>query len=226
MNVFFKSGMIFVGFAIFHSITAQESFKNWLSQYTGHYFISHFWRLLYFLISYVLLFLVFIPGLPVAEKTFNSYKFFVEGKKLAELIYFSGLSLNYLALWQLDFLEFCGLRQAFWGMKSLFIKQSSKYERKTANSYLLDTSGIYKYIRHPQLSGGFLMILSAVYNVSNLFYLALYSVYMLVGAYFEERRLIQNYGESYLEYKKNTGAFWPRLNRIKLPRTKKDGILF
>jgi protein-S-isoprenylcysteine O-methyltransferase Ste14 len=41
----------------------------------------------------------------------------------------------------------------------------------------------------------------------------MYTTYMLIGAYYEERRLIRIFGEQYVEYRRQVGAFFPRLRR-------------
>jgi protein-S-isoprenylcysteine O-methyltransferase Ste14 len=35
-------------------------------------------------------------------------------------------------------------------------------------------------------------------------------IYTMIGAYFEERKLVQHYGDDYLEYKKTAGFILPK----------------
>jgi protein-S-isoprenylcysteine O-methyltransferase Ste14 len=41
----------------------------------------------------------------------------------------------------------------------------------------------------------------------------MYLAYMLIGGYYEERRLIRIFGDDYLRYRRRVGAFTPRLRR-------------
>jgi protein-S-isoprenylcysteine O-methyltransferase Ste14 len=74
--------------------------------------------------------------------------------------------------------------------------------------------GIYKYIRHPQISGSILMFLIFCLILNSLFYLIwIISLMILITPiviYFEEKDLIKRFGVSYLFYRKNTGALIPK----------------
>ncbi len=39
------------------------------------------------------------------------------------------------------------------------------------------------------------------------------TAYMLIGSWFEEQKLLRQFGEAYAEYQKKTPAFIPRLKR-------------
>jgi protein-S-isoprenylcysteine O-methyltransferase Ste14 len=79
----------------------------------------------------------------------------------------------------------------------------------------LCTSGAFRYVRHP-LYAAFLSVFDfglAVYLNSYIF--ILWAVLLHPIWHFliqnEERLMIDIFGESYLEYQKNTGRFFPRL---------------
>jgi len=63
------------------------------------------------------------------------------------------------------------------------------------------------------LVGGLLFLLTSGPSVNNLIYTAMYAAYMLIGGYYEERRLVRIFGEDYLRYQAQVGAFFPRLWR-------------
>jgi protein-S-isoprenylcysteine O-methyltransferase Ste14 len=93
-----------------------------------------------------------------------------------------------------------------WGVKSL----------PTADrGNKLCTTGAYKYVRHP-LYAAFLSIFDfglAIYLNSYIFVLwalLLHPVWHYVVRY-EERLMVDVFGEEYLEYQKKTGRFLPRM---------------
>jgi len=70
-------------------------------------------------------------------------------------------------------------------------------------------SGIYRYIRHPMYSGFMLMLLaSPVQSVVSLNLALSISLYFIVGAVFEERRMLQLHPQ-YADYRKRVPAFIP-----------------
>lgn len=78
----------------------------------------------------------------------------------------------------------------------------------------LVTSGIYKYIRHPQYTGIFMFTFGWILHWPSLITLILWPV--LVAAYVwlakrEENVVTQEFGEAYLEYAGKTPRFLPRL---------------
>ena len=52
-----------------------------------------------------------------------------------------------------------------------------------------------------------------LFRSNNLIYTAMYTAYMLIGGYYEERRLVRIFGEEYLRYRVRVGAFFPHLWR-------------
>ena len=63
------------------------------------------------------------------------------------------------------------------------------------------------------LVGGLLFLLTSGPSLNNLMYTAMYTAYMLIGGYHEERRLVRIFGEDYRRYQARVGAFFPRLRR-------------
>ncbi|MFW9820088.1 MAG: methyltransferase family protein [Candidatus Thorarchaeota archaeon] len=78
------------------------------------------------------------------------------------------------------------------------------------------TSGIYSYIRHPQYFGGVLshigitLILSSLYSLISTPLIVLINI---VLCWKEEKELIKEFGEDYIEYKKRVPMFFPKIRR-------------
>ena len=101
-----------------------------------------------------------------------------------------------IALLQTDTLSFVGLRQIIEGEKS-----SS-----------LVTSGFYRLVRHPLylFSLLFLWLTPVMSRNMLVVYLSL-TIYLFVGAYFEERKLAREFGAAYQEYRSRTPMIIPGL---------------
>lgn len=85
----------------------------------------------------------------------------------------------------------------------------------TKNDHQLVTHGPYKWVRHPLYASALLLLFSLSIMAANWF-LFFYCIagllifrYLVVPA--EETKLIDRFGERYVEYKRNTGALAPRL---------------
>ncbi|MHA2295019.1 MAG: methyltransferase family protein [Candidatus Hodarchaeales archaeon] len=78
----------------------------------------------------------------------------------------------------------------------------------------LQNNEIFSVIRHPTYSGGIMLIISAFFlnfSVYTLVFLGLVVIfYYYYTRNYEEKELIERFGESYLEYKKRVPAFIPR----------------
>ena len=64
-------------------------------------------------------------------------------------------------------------------------------------------------MRHPMLVGGLLCLLNSGPSLNNLVCTAIYTDYMVIGYYYEERRMIKVFGEDYRRYQRRVGAFFP-----------------
>jgi protein-S-isoprenylcysteine O-methyltransferase Ste14 len=113
----------------------------------------------------------------------------VMGELLAVVALLSGLR-------QTDPWEFLGFRQ---------LGESGK-------TSTLITSGLYRYVRHPLYSAGLAFIwLLPVMTVNIMAVNISLSVYVVIGAFFEERKLLVAFGQGYSDYKACTPMFVPFL---------------
>ena len=80
-------------------------------------------------------------------------------------------------------------------------------------THRLVVDGVYGWVRHPMLVAGLLFLLTSGPSLNNIIYTAMYLAYMLIGGYYEERRLIRIFGNDYLRYRRRVGTFTPRLQR-------------
>lgn len=101
-----------------------------------------------------------------------------------------------VAVLQTDTLSFIGLRQLF-------------EDEKPGQ---LVTRGLYTLVRHPLylFSLSFLWLGPAM-SVNSLVFNIGVTAYFIIGAYFEERKLLRDFGEAYSVYKRNTPFLIPGL---------------
>ena len=84
--------------------------------------------------------------------------------------------------------------------------------------------GIYRYIRHPQSAGEMPMFPAIGLALNSWFlFIVLTSfiiVYIPIMQYFEEKDLVKRFGDSFKEYQKTTGAYFPKFKVLKSLFTK------
>ena len=178
-----------------HSIMASLTFRakltNWLGEKT-----MRFYRLFFNIFSVITL----IPVLWLAKVLPDSTLYAIPKPWLYLMLFGQALSAigEIIGLFQTDVWEFAGLRQIISphteGEKPLVIK------------------GLYKYMRHPLYTFGLLFVwLTPLMTVNMLVMYISATVYIVIGAYFEERKLCREFGEDYARYKENTPMLMPRL---------------
>ena len=107
-----------------------------------------------------------------------------------------GLILLIVGVLQTDTLSFIGLSQLF-------------TEEKPS---LLVPKGLYRLVRHPLYTAGLMVLwLSPTVTVNSFTLYLGATIYILVGAYFEERKLLREFGQAYAEYKSKTPMLIPGL---------------
>ena len=97
---------------------------------------------------------------------------------------------------------------------SSVISVSTVADMRTDRTPELITDGIYSRIRHPLYLATILMFvaLSLIYFDPRVIVFATgMSLYTLIGAHFEEQKLISHYGDEYRGYKEKAGFILPKL---------------
>jgi protein-S-isoprenylcysteine O-methyltransferase Ste14 len=81
-----------------------------------------------------------------------------------------------------------------------------------AKSSSLVMDGLYAYVRHPLYTAGLVFIwLVPEMTVNRLALFVVFTLYIVIGAYFEERKLLRDFGPVYAEYKAKTPMLIPIL---------------
>ena len=200
----------FAAFALLHSIGARESGKNALARVLGRFFVDHFWRLVYCALSIYALYWG-VASLHWARNPENDVWLVLYPEWLWQVVtvlHLGSIALLYVAFLQSDFLEFLGLRQAWRGLRVLLGRGEAPPLELFGTDRLV-VRGVYGWVRHPMLVGGLLFLLTSGPSLNNLIYTAMYTAYMLIGGYYEERRMLRIFGDEYRRYQERVGAYLP-----------------
>jgi methanethiol S-methyltransferase len=102
---------------------------------------------------------------------------------------------------------YLGLRQtgitSFIGLRQLLLPEDMTPPR-------LVTGGLYRFVRHPLYTAGLVFIWLIPIMTWNLLALIIgLSAYIIIGAYFEERKLLLDFGDAYADYRRHTPMLIP-----------------
>jgi protein-S-isoprenylcysteine O-methyltransferase Ste14 len=80
----------------------------------------------------------------------------------------------------------------------------------------LITNGLYAFTRHPLYTGGLLIIWATpVMSINILTLFIIFSAYLVVGAGFEEKRMVFAFGDKYRKYQTKVPMLIPRISKNK-----------
>ena len=178
---------------IIHSLLASLSFKDLLRRTLGDKFMKSY-RLLYNIFAVISI----VPVLYLMAVLPDEALYQVPPPWSYLMLLGQGISviLLFVAVLQTDVLSFAGLRQLI-------------EEERTGR---LVTHGLYRFVRHPLYTFSLLILWLSPKVTFNSFivYLAL-TLYVLVGAFFEERKLLREFGQAYANYRSVTPMLMPGL---------------
>ena len=191
MNYFWLVLSWIVYFAL-HSIFALHSVKN--AFYTRGMKPQHY-RFIFNLCALLLL----IPILLISSSIGTSYLFSPKNplKLIGLILAGSGIVVVKAAFKSYD-------TRAFLGLGSLDGEKT------------FQTNGLLKSVRHPLYSGSILVIVGYFLfdpKIGTAVSVGLMILYFIIGIQFEEKKLIRDFGEQYLEYKRKTPMLIPRLKK-------------
>jgi protein-S-isoprenylcysteine O-methyltransferase Ste14 len=201
MNYVFDVIFIVILFAIFgytHSLLASLKIKIWFRKTLGD--LIAFYRLFYNLVGLLSVYLIYElspkPHIIIYDLP-NPYDLII---LIPQLLSLAGV---FWAFQYICFKEFLGLDQI-----KRFIEK--RYTTELDEEFTLRIEGPYRYSRHPVY---FFSITFLLFRpVMDLFYLTFFIcivAYFYIGSYYEEKKLVRQFGEIYENYKKEVPAIFP-----------------
>lgn len=94
----------------------------------------------------------------------------------------------------------------FWGISQI---KAGRAGCSLADSSTFVVSGIHRIIRHPWYLGGILIVWAQDMSASTILINMIISVYFMIGAVLEERKLVLEFGEKYREYQRTVSMLFP-----------------
>jgi protein-S-isoprenylcysteine O-methyltransferase Ste14 len=198
--------LIFLVFAVIHSITVTRWFKHLCNKLFGDLFMRVWYRALYNAVSFftVLIGLHFIAQVP--DHRLWTAPFWLRWSM--RVIQLAGLAFGALAFEHLDGAEFMGFKQVWRYVARREV--AGNLEGLTQKE--LVTSGVYSIVRHPMyLAGIVIFTFNPHITAHGLTVTILADLYFLFGAFIEERRFLRIFGDQYREYMKRVPRLIPKL---------------
>jgi len=208
MTSIFLIFLIFLAFALIHSITVSHRFKRLCRKMFGVDFMRVWYRFLYTVVSGVtaaiaVYFIMQVPDRVLWEPP-AWLRWLLHGVQLAGFL-FGAQAFQYLDKW-----EFMGFRQVWRYLTSKEV--AGNLEGLTDRE--LVTTGVYGIVRHPLYVAGLVIFtFSPRITVNGLIITVLADLYFLFGMFIEERRFLRIFGDQYREYMKRVPRMVPRLRR-------------
>ena len=188
-------GLCWTAFGTMHSVLVSPTVANWIKQRGG--VAAVYYRLTYNVVSIVglipiLWFSASIHVSPILQ--------WVWPYTLIQYVcWVLGIFIFALGMREYDGREFVGIRQV----------AAYRAGSRNVSPPVLTISGIHRVVRHPWYVALLLLLwardVSAVTLVTN----ATLTAYLFVGTYFEERKLVTEFGDGYRRYQKDVSMFFP-----------------
>lgn len=190
-------------YGLLHSLLAAHTTKNLAMRWMGTGAYRRFYRLFFVFIAFVttLPLLALLPGQALLPKMPDQVIYRIPAPWVYLTLLIQGLAMITLLMGvlQTGALAFLGLRQLL------------NPAPGTGAPEKLVVSGLYHWVRHPLYTASLLILWLAPSLTWNLLALNLgLSAYLLIGTIFEERKLVQQFGKEYEDYRQRTPRIVPR----------------
>ncbi|MDA8168285.1 MAG: isoprenylcysteine carboxylmethyltransferase family protein [Nitrospiraceae bacterium] len=197
--------VVFLAFALLHSLLASEHAKQISSAHLGERFTKGMYRFLYVFFSAVTSLAALYAILLMPDKVLWPLPAFV--RLLMAGIQFLGIMLGISGFRDMDFMEFIGASQALKYLRGEPVAGDREGLRQN-----FVTRGVYRFVRHPLYTAGIIIFtFIPVITVNRLAVTALGDIYFIWGALIEEKRLTARFGPQYIEYMKRVPRFIPKI---------------
>ncbi|SMQ59759.1 Protein-S-isoprenylcysteine O-methyltransferase Ste14 [Altererythrobacter xiamenensis] len=184
-------------FGVQHSVMARQGFKRAWTRIIPPALERSF----YLLATVAVLAIMFAYWHPIEGTVWSVAN---ETARLAIwALFFIGWGILFISTWLLNHFELFGLQQAWLHMRG-----------QGAAAPTMRTPLFYKAVRHPLYTGFFIAFWATPdMTYSHLLAAVSFTIYIVIGIAYEERDLLDVFGEEYAEYRKRVGAFIPGIGK-------------
>ncbi|MEO2266336.1 isoprenylcysteine carboxylmethyltransferase family protein [Pseudoalteromonas sp. YIC-656] len=184
--------VILMLFALHHSFAARSGFKDKLTEYIS----PALERSIYVLVSGLFMFAFCLLWQPLSGVVWSTHN--EVATILLRALHVFGWLFLVAATFEINHFHLMGLKQSI----SMNPNEGNQFKEVF----------LYKIVRHPIQTGILLGIWATPYMSMTQFMLSLgFTIYIFIGLYFEEKSLIQRFGDVYMDYKKRVPAVIPFL---------------
>jgi protein-S-isoprenylcysteine O-methyltransferase Ste14 len=194
----FDLGLILL-FGMQHSIMARSGFKTWLKRRLP----ESAERSVYVLLASLILMLLFWQWRPIESVVWAASS--VPGQAIGWAVFAAGFGLVLLSTFLIDHFDLFGLKQVW-----------RQFTDRPARPAAFVTPLFYKLVRHPLYLGFILAFWGGpVMSVGHLLFAAAMTGYILIAIQLEERDLVRQLGERYVEYRRQVPMLIPRVPKTR-----------
>lgn len=188
-------------FAVQHSGMARPGFKRWWTRIVP----EAAERSTYVLLSSILMIILYACWQPIGGVIWSVNSEI--GRNAVLALYLSGWLLLVYTTFLIDHFDLFGLKQVW-----------RQFRGKRYIPPQFHTPSLYRLVRHPLYIGWLTIFWAApVMTAAHLVFAVTTTVYILVAIRFEEKDLMDAFGDKYLNYRSQTGMLLPKLSAPKAP---------
>jgi len=187
--------LLWIGYCVLHSFLISIRFTNLMDRLLKKYYA--FYRLFYVLVSVFTL----IPIIKYTALDNNVIIVYGQYLNILRYILMSGSLLMFFWAFFIDHdsLHFFGVRQMLTFGKTKETKPSNEIKR----------SGFLGIVRHPMYFAVTIYLLCRIHTMADLIMSLVLIVYIVIGTLLEEKKLVLEFGETYIKYQKEVPMLIP-----------------
>lgn len=180
-------------FAVQHSLMARPFFKKWWTRFVP----KPIERSTYVLFTSLALILLFWQWRPITDVIWSIQS--TAGIYIFYAVFLLGFGIVLLSTFLINHFDLFGLRQVYMYQKG---------EEYTELGFR--TPFLYKFVRHPIYLGFIIAFWAApTMTVGHALFAVMTTAYILVAIQFEERDIVHNFGDEYINYRRHVSMLLP-----------------